>query len=303
MLSKYKDSQKIFYDYFNRINDINHVSHAYMIETNNVSYSFNLATDLAKFLLCNGKYNEKVCNLIDGGNYPNFKVIGNNVSIKKDDIISLRSDFSKSSINGGRQVYIINNVENLNKSSANSLLKFLEEPDGDVIAILLCDSSINVLSTIVSRCQVISLINDDDVYKGIFSSLYGNENSLNFEDFVSNKMNEFLKWYLKFENLNTYLLADKDFYLLKDEFKEFLAFGFYLYFDVLNYKFDRFVKSSFVDEIKKISDKNDTRDIIKKIEVIDGFIFNLRYNVNMNLFMDNFIIRMGSVKNEKGNRN
>ena len=61
MLDKYSDSQKLFYEYFNRINKDGHVSHAYLIECNGVSYSFNLALDLAKFFLCNGVYDEKIC--------------------------------------------------------------------------------------------------------------------------------------------------------------------------------------------------------------------------------------------------
>ena len=65
MLDKYKDSQKVFYDYFMHSNSVGHISHAYMIESNGVSYAFNLALDLAKFFLCNGVYDEKICNLID----------------------------------------------------------------------------------------------------------------------------------------------------------------------------------------------------------------------------------------------
>ena len=68
MLSKYKDSQKMFYDYFLKSNESEHLSHAYLIETNGVSYSYSLALDLAKFLLCNGVYDEKICDLVDSGN-------------------------------------------------------------------------------------------------------------------------------------------------------------------------------------------------------------------------------------------
>ena len=71
---------------------------------------------------------------------------------------------------------------------------------------------------------------------------------------------------------------------------------YYLYFDALNYLLNREVKcSSFDIDIQKIAEKNDTHDIIKKMEIIDKFIFDLKYNVNINLFLDNFIISMGSV--------
>lgn len=296
MLDKYSVSQKMFYDYFMKSNASGHILHAYLIETHGVSYGFNLALDLAKFFLCNGVYDESVCNLIDSGNYSNLKIIGNNGNIKKDDIVSLKFDFSMKAVDNNRQVYIICDAANLNKSSANSLLKFLEEPEGDVIAILLCDSAINVLSTIVSRCQVLTLINDDNVYEGIFISLYDNESTEGYSDFVKNYVNKCFETYLNFENKGVSILSDSSFYDVKENLYEFLCCGYYLYYDALNYLLGREIKcSSFSIDIKKMAEMNDTRDIIKKMEIIDKFIDDYKYNVNTNLFLDNFVISMGSV--------
>lgn len=296
MLDKYSVSQKMFYDYFMKSNASGHVLHAYLIETHGVSYGFNLALDLAKFFLCNGVYNENICNLIDSGNYSNLKVIGKNGSIKKEDIVSLKFDFSMKSVDDNKQVYIICDASNLNKSSANSLLKFLEEPEGDIIAILLCDSAINVLPTIVSRCQVLTLINDDNVYEGLFVSLYNSESTDVYSDFVNNYVTKCFEMYLNFENNGVSVLADSSFYDVKEYLYEFLCCGYYLYYDALSFLLDRDIKcSTFSFDIKKISEKNDTHDIIKKMEIIDKFISNYKYNVNTNLFLDNFIISMGSV--------
>ena len=294
MLEKYSESQKMFYDYFRLSFDSNHVLHAYLIETNGVSYAFNLALDLAKFFLCNGEYDDKICNLIDHGNYPNLKIIGNEDKIKKGDITDLKTDFSMTSLDEKRQVYILKDAESLNKNAANSLLKFLEEPEGNVIAIILCDKVSNVLSTIVSRCQVISLINDDNVYEGVFANIYDSESDMIFESFVEEKTKEFSEIYNDFESKKTAILGSQDIYNIKDEFKEFLWFGYYLYSDVLSYKLERKTKLD-SSVIKKIADKNEAYDIIKKMNIIDKFIYNLRYNVNMNLYIDNFIISMGSV--------
>lgn len=296
MLDKYKESQKVFYDYFKYSSDAGHVSHAYMIETNAVSYAFNLALDLAKFFLCDGKYDSKICDLVDNGNYPNLKIIGEKAYINKNDIVSLKNDFSMKSIDDKRQVYILCDVQNMNKSAANSLLKFLEEPEGNVIAILLCDSSINVLPTIVSRCQVVSLINDDNVYESIFASLYDPDSGDRYDDFVSFYVKRFFDIYLDFEIKGVSVLANSDFYGLKDCLREFLCFGYYLYYDALNFLLGRDLKcSSFGIDIEKIAKNNDSRVIIKKMEIINQFIFDLKFNVNINLFLDNFIISMGSV--------
>ncbi len=294
MLDKYVDSQKMFYDYFIRSNDGGHLSHAYLLETKGVSYSFNLAIDLAKFFLCNGVYDEKICTLIDNGNYPNLKIIGNNTKIKKDDIVSLKTDFSMKSVDDKRQVYILCDVENLNKSAANSLLKFLEEPDGDVIAILLCNTVSNVLPTIVSRCQIVNLINDDNVYEGIFVSLYDGNSDISYNDFVNKYVSQFFEIYHNIETMGASVLVNPDIYELKDQFFEFLCFGYYLYYEILNLMLERDSKISFDLDIKKITEKNDTHDIIKKMEIINEFIHNYKYNVNINLFIDNFFISMGS---------
>ena len=242
MLEKYRKKKKMFYDYFENSFAKNHILHAYLLETNGVSYAYNLALDLAKFLLCDGVYDENICNLIDKVNYPNLKVIGCNDKVKKSDITNLKTDFSMKSVNQNKQIYILTDVESLNKNAANSLLKFLEEPEDGVIAILLCDSAINVISTIVSRCQVISLINDDDYYCGIFAGVYDSESDIVFEDFCKQKINNFYDIYLEFENKKVGILEDVNFYDLRDELKEFLNFGYYMYYDALNYKLGRTVK-------------------------------------------------------------
>ena len=295
MLDKYSDSQKLFYNYFKAVEDNGHISHAYLIETNGVSYYYNLALDLAKFVVCNGVYNERICSLIDKGNYSNLKIIGNDDSIKKSDIVLLKSDFSMKSTDNNRQVYILCNVDNLNKSSANSLLKFLEEPESDVIAILLCDKVLNVLPTIVSRCQNISLINDGNIYESIFVSLYKSDDG-RYEDFVRMNILKFFDIYLNIEENGVSVLSDTDFYNLKDYLNEFLCTGYYLYYDCLNFLMHREIICSLFDvDIKKLAEKNSVHDIICKMEIINRFIFDFKYNVNINLFLDNFIISMGSV--------
>ncbi|MGN0993397.1 MAG: hypothetical protein ACI4PE_05730 [Bacilli bacterium] len=295
MLEKYKDSQKIFYDYFMLSFDKNRISHAYLIETNNVSYAYCLAIDLAKFLLCNGKYNEKICNLIDSNNYANFKVIGESSDVKKDDIVTLKREFSLKSSDDNRQVYIIRDVSSMNKSSLNSLLKFLEEPEGDVIAILLCNSASSVLSTISSRCQIVSLVNDDNNYMNIFARLYEKlDVSDDFNDFAFLYGNKFYDFYLKFEENGFYVLGDKEIYNFSNCLYELLVFGLYMYFDVVSIMFDRDARVLPLEfNLENVVKNNEISDIIRKIDVINKFIYNFKFNVNVNLFLDNFIISLG----------
>ena len=75
---------------------------------------------------------------------------------QKEQILGLQNEFSTKAIESKYKVCIILNCEQLNKYAANSLLKFLEEPEENIITILLTNNIGQVLKTIVSRCQVIT---------------------------------------------------------------------------------------------------------------------------------------------------
>lgn len=65
--------------------------------------------------------------------------------------------FSNKSVYGTYQIYVIHHAEMLNLSSANTILKFLEEPENNIIAVLLSTHRYKVLPTILSRCTVMTL--------------------------------------------------------------------------------------------------------------------------------------------------
>ena len=65
------------------------------------------------------------------------------------------ADTALAPIQGSKKVYILDRVDQLNTSAANSFLKTLEEPPEDVVFILLGRTRESVLPTILSRCQVV----------------------------------------------------------------------------------------------------------------------------------------------------
>ena len=77
--------------------------------------------------------------------------------IKKDQLLDLQSEFNNKAFEGNKKIYIIRSAEKMNVQTANSILKFLEEPVDDIIAILITDNINMLLPTIISRCQVIKL--------------------------------------------------------------------------------------------------------------------------------------------------
>ena len=70
---------------------------------------------------------------------------------------------NKSSFNNYKKIILIDGVENLNISSANALLKILEEPPNKTLFILIT-SKINLITpTIQSRCQKIFFPNFNEM--------------------------------------------------------------------------------------------------------------------------------------------
>lgn len=291
MFEDYKEKQSAFYNYLTTSLKNNKISHAYLIETNGVSYAYDLAISLAKFFLCDNDHTSLSCDFcknLDINNYPDIKVIDSLTKvIKKEQLIELQNDFKVKPIYGKYLIYIIKDANLLNKASANTILKFLEEPSDDIIAILLTDNVYNVIDTIVSRCQVLSLVPETLIFDGIFKD---------YKDIDrDSKIRDIINFYVRYEDVNTYIMTDTDVYRFKDEIALLLNIGLYLYFDVLNILLGRDIVyfKEFDDSIRKIVKNNEISDIIWKIDLINQFIINTKFNVNKELFIDNFIISLG----------
>lgn len=65
------------------------------------------------------------------------------------------SDVVLAPVRAQRKVYIVGDIDRMGASPANAFLKTLEEPPADTIIICLARTESAVLSTIVSRCQVV----------------------------------------------------------------------------------------------------------------------------------------------------
>jgi DNA polymerase-3 subunit delta' len=158
------------------------LSHAYLFEGETGTKKYETAIYFAQMLLCLEDEKPclkcKNCKRIAHGFHPNVYVIEpDGTMIKKQQIQDLQTEFSKTSIEPGKKVYIIKNIDKINTSAANALLKFLEEPFPNVHAILTTSNINRILPTIISRSQVVSFhsINKDvlceDIQElGVFES-------------------------------------------------------------------------------------------------------------------------------------
>lgn len=311
MLDDFISDQAIAYKIFKNSISKNKLSHAYLINTNGYHKGFDFAKAFAKYLLCpnneTGSHECSVCHLVDNNSYSEFKVIeSDGLWIKKEQTDELQEMFSMKSLSG-RKVYIINGVENLNISASNSILKFLEEPEEGIVAILITDNIYKVLGTIVSRCQVINLNNvqvkSDDMLLNVGNQLYNDSDKIN--EFVNdsesiNKIGHVIDFieYLYSNKLDTLVYINKywnDFFKGKDDYLFAFNIMIMFYSDVINYKMGNdIILSEFKSNIEKFSEL-DYNIINKILNLIMEVREDLYSNVNLNLLMDKFIIKMEAI--------
>ena len=281
-------------------------SQSYMLVGNSKSKLNEYAILLSKILICPHSFEENcmkcnICKRIDNNNYPELKIINpENKVIKKEKIIDLTRKFQSQSIEGQNLVYIINDAESLNIAASNSILKFLEEPDSNVVAIFTTTNFDGVIKTITSRCQIIKL-NNSKINEGIDfvieTSGLDKENVYRVIDFVKKIENNYplAVAVLKEEFLN--IFNNKD--MLDKTLKVMLLF----YKDALNYKINEKTQFFEKNEIKLVAN-NQTKDIIsKKISFILENMDKIEYNVNILLFMNYLLIGIGDIKDDESSRN
>ncbi len=289
MLEELKNNQQLFYEQAILPLSIGRVNHAYLIETNNNDESvinnyvstFYTQLLITSLNLTNNRNisKEKLITLLKNNNYPDLLEIKPvNNSIKKEQILELMKAFSNQSIYGTYQIYVIYQAEMLNPSAANTILKFLEEPEKNIIAILLTNNRYKMLPTILSRCSVITLkheeeklenVNDNLVFTKFLNNLITKSNSLilNFNDYYENL----------FETKEIALLT------LKKIVKIFQCYIKNNNLDKLNIKSNDIVLSKF--------------QLLEMINTIDDFSHRLQYNVNIKLWLDSLLIKLMEVKN------
>ena len=144
----------------------NKLPHAMLLCADSDTGKRHFATLLAQYLLCEHPAGDAPCGecskclLNAAGTHPDLKVVesdeGSRV-IKVEQVRELRNFVESTSHADGYRIVILDPAETLNISSANALLKSLEEPPARVLFLLLSDRPKAVLPTIASRSQVLRL--------------------------------------------------------------------------------------------------------------------------------------------------
>ena len=272
-------------NYFKLINNClknNYFVHAYLIEIDDYENNFKDVLTLVKALLCQNKDLDDVnklncdkcniCSLIDNDNYPDLYIIeGDDNLIKKEQIIKLEDDFKNTSLLKNKRIYIIKESEKMNDSSSNTLLKFLEEPNDNIVAILLTKDRYKLLPTIISRCQIISLKSNDiivdnpDLYIGFIKYLInGNDLFINYDSII-----------------NDYFLGND-----KDGNEKILKSKIVNHFNNVCNILISILYSDFDNHKFKFLENVDKNKLLFIVDIIQRELVKLKYNVNSKMWLD-----------------
>lgn len=139
-----------------------------------------LAKDLAKIYLA-GDQKDQSDLQVESGNHPDFhQLCAGEETIKKQEIVDLIEESQKTSYLGGRQVFLIQEADQLTVQGQNALLKTLEEPQSQVAIFLTAVHEGQLLDTIVSRARIIPLhpVREEDLLAWLKDQGYGTKESL-----------------------------------------------------------------------------------------------------------------------------
>ena len=279
-------SSNQFVDVVDKIINLDKLSHSYLIEINSLE-DIQYVYLFIKLILCQKKNKRinnlncsecNICRLVDSNNYPDLKIIDSDGKwIKKSQLLELKADFQNKSLFDNKKIYVIKYAEDLNLSSSNSILKFLEEPEDDIIAILLTKNRYKVINTITSRCQVLSLKKDDN-------KLVFNDVAISFIKYLIHPSELFIHY--KYLNENIFIDRQKSKDILLEVQNNLLRY--------LDYRSNNNLICD--KELLKVLNDLDPKKIIKYLIIIEEEILNLVFNVNLKIWLDRLFSRFVEVK-------
>jgi DNA polymerase-3 subunit delta' len=141
----------------------NKLHHALLIQGPAGLGKSSFVLQLAQLLLCKARQGDKMCGqcqsclLNAATNHPDLHVVESDKQIGVDQIREAIKKLVSSAHLSGAKVLIIYHAHTMTESSANALLKTLEEPTANTYLLLTTDKPERILPTIKSRCEKLAL--------------------------------------------------------------------------------------------------------------------------------------------------
>ena len=247
--------------------------------------------DLQKFEI---NKNNKSYILVNNNTHPNFYLINLKEDKKNIEISQIRDMISftnKSSFDNEHKIIVIDNLEYLNSSSANSLLKVIEEPNNKVLFFLIYDNQKKIFNTLKSRCIQFRVYLEKKTKNKILSSLvdstFYNELNNDFKHYY-NTPGEYVSLYNHISNLK---INFKDISI-----EEFIK-------NIINdnsFKKNTYIKDNLIKFIelfflKKINNHKSKKNIYSQYSFfINKFHDVKKYNLNIESFLIEFNTKLAN---------
>lgn len=328
MIDDFVKEQPIAVKIMTKLTKKNNLRHAYIIEKNNYIKSDELIYEFVKAILCKdyfkNHHDHNTCNICSnvetGFNEDFITVEAETNQIKKQQLTKLQNEINTKSLKGNKRVYLIKDANKMNQSSANSILKFLEEPEPNIVAILTTNNVSNLLATITSRCQIISLrptvvkkefkTEEEKMLYNIGSKIKSTTKDV--EEFINDekskividKVYNFLTYYEKYK-LETILHTESLLNLSSidaEELKIIVNLMELFYLDLINILIDREIEffTVYKDDLTNI--RLNKNHLIKQLNILKNLENNLSNSINKNLLIDKIIIEFNEVNNDQSSR-
>ncbi|MQS98463.1 DNA polymerase III subunit delta' [Companilactobacillus halodurans] len=154
---------------FKKIISSKMLSHAYLFDSASSKIRQQMAIWLAQSQFCDNLVDGapdqtcQKCQTIALGDNPDvLEVQTEKQSIGVDDIKFFKKEASMTATQGKRRILIIDEAQKMTNAASNNLLKTIEEPEGNLMIILLASSAKQLLPTIQSRVQIFHLSNQSN---------------------------------------------------------------------------------------------------------------------------------------------
>ena len=313
------DRQK---DILRRAVSADRLAHAYLFEGAEGIGKRLMALALVRAVFCQNRTGCgecASCRKIDHNNHPDLHIFEpDGQYIKIDQIRELQRELSFRPLEARKKVCLIDQAEKMNPSAANALLKTLEEPSDNTLIILLSSRPDAMLSTVRSRCQKLPFarlpqqkieealqdhrnLDPRDAHvlaalaEGSFLLALGRD-----QEFYLERRREIIKSItglsqasiLPLLELAKTMAAEKE--LIPDILEVLQSFYRDLLIFQQGHPEESLVNIDLMEKIRKISGREDTASLLRKLEAIQSGRKNLDRNVNAQLNLEVLLLHLAA---------
>ncbi|MCR4581146.1 MAG: hypothetical protein K5666_01365 [Bacilli bacterium] len=263
-------------------------SHAFLFVTNNIPKCYEDILNMVKKLNCKNETIDdcNVCHTIDVGTNPDILTVK---PIKKEILLepieNIINVFATQPLISKYSMYIIQEADLLSQQAANTLLKFLEEPEDGIVGFYITNRLESMLPTITSRCEIINI-------------RYGSNSVL---DLLNITESEYDAYFDSAVHMIKVLNAPKAYERMvqsqdiKAKEREDIIKIFKIVDRIYVIKFENLVNNEYnsLDYSHQLLDLIDLTDvtlIATRIKRIEEFLSEFKYNVNKELFINKLCI-------------